>query len=282
MAERQALGRGLEALFPEVGLEDRPVIMGCPIEQVVPNRFQPRRRFDPERLRELAESVKSAGVVEPLIVRRATEGYELIAGERRWRAAQLAGLAEVPVVVREVSDREALQLTLVENVQREDLNALELAEAYQRLLTEFELTQEALAAWLGKDRATIANHLRLLKLPREVKDALIEGRITMGHARALLALESPGRQREALAEILRRDLSVRGAEQLVQRLRPPGALVRPVPRRDPNLRAAEESLRRALGTKVRIKGRAGRGTIEIAYYSAPELQRLIELLRGAR
>lgn len=282
MAERQALGRGLEALFPEVGLEDRPVIMRCPIEQVVPNRFQPRRRFDPERLRELAESVKSAGVVEPLIVRRATEGYELIAGERRWRAAQLAGLAEVPVVVREVSDREALQLTLVENVQREDLNALELAEAYQRLLTEFELTQEALAAWLGKDRATIANHLRLLKLPREVKDALIEGRVSMGHARALLALESPGRQREALAEILRRDLSVRGAEQLVQRLRPAGALVRPVPRRDPNLRAAEESLRRALGTKVRIKGRAGRGTIEIAYYSAPELQRLIELLRGAR
>lgn len=282
MAERQALGRGLEALFPEAGLEDRPVIMRCPIEQVVPNRFQPRRRFDPERLQELAESVKSAGVVEPLIVRRAASGYELIAGERRWRAAQLAGLAEVPVVVREVSDREALQLTLVENIQREDLNALELAEACQRLLSEFELTQEALAAWLGKDRATIANHLRLLKLPQEVKDALMEGRITMGHARALLALDSPEQQREALAEILRRDLSVRATEQLVQRDRAPQEPARPVSRPDPNLRAVEESLRRALGTKVRIKGRQGRGTIEIAYYSAAELQRLIELLRAPR
>lgn len=274
---RRGLGRGLEALLGEPVAPAAENLMEIPIDQIDVNPRQPRKDFDPASLEELARSIKAAGVLQPVVVRRAPGGrWELIAGERRWRAARLAGLERIPALVREATDAESLELALVENLLREDLNPMEEAEAYQQILREFGWTQEELARRIGRDRSTIANSLRLLRLPAPIQDDLRAGRLTMGHARALLALTTAAEQLKLRDEILAHSWSVRTTEAGVQQRR--GA---PPFRRSPELVALEEALRRALMTRVRIVGDERRGRIEIAYATAEELSRLAGAL-GAR
>ncbi len=270
---RRGLGRGLDALL---GDEPAPAesLTELPIDDIEVNPRQPRKHFDPDALAELARSIRSAGVIQPVVVRRAGEGrWQLIAGERRWRAARQAGLERIPAVIREASDAESLELALVENLLREDLNPMEEAEAYQQVLSEFGWTQEQLAQRIGRDRSTIANSLRLLRLPSAIQDDLRAGRLTMGHARALLALTTTAEQLKLRDEILARAWSVRATEEGVQQRRPT-----PPPRRSPELVALEEALQRALLTRVRVVGSERRGRIEIVYASTDELNRLATLL----
>lgn len=279
--KRPALGRGLSALIPDAPPLAAPVPAGRPLEldidRLVPNHFQPRAHIDDRRLEELAQSVRANGVIQPIIVRRRDDRYEIIAGERRWRAAQRAGMLRVPVVVRDVPDDKLLEVALIENLQREDLNAVEEARAYQRLSAEFHMTQDQIAAAVGKDRSTIANVLRLLKLPEDVLSLLSGGDLTMGHARALLGLEDGAALRRAAREVMDKRLSVRDTELLVRRLAAARA-GKPERETDPNTRAAEERLRFTLGTRVRILRKGSGGKIEIEYASEDELQRLFELL----
>jgi ParB family chromosome partitioning protein len=274
---RQALGRGLEALLP-VGREE-PGILEVPLAKIRPSPFQPRKRFDDAKLDELAASIRTRGVLSPVIVRQTPDGYELVAGERRVRAAERAGLDRVPAVVREMSNAEMLEVALIENLQREDLNPVEEAEVYRRLVEEFGLTQEEIASRVGKDRASVANTLRLLKLPPRIREDLIEGRLSAGHGRALLALEGRDLLLKAREAILRRGLSVRATELLVKRLKAAPA-DRARGRQGPALAAAEEQLRRALATKVRIVRQGRRGRIEVEFYSEEDLERLIEKICG--
>jgi len=280
LTPRQALGKGLGALIPEKGspeAESKKSLQVCGIEEILPSPFQPRKTFLEEPLRELVESIKEKGILQPLIVRKKGEGYELIAGERRWRAAQKAGIREVPILVRDVSDSEMLELSLIENIQRENLNPIEEAEAYKRLMEQFHLTQEEISVKVGKDRTTVANTVRLLKLPPEIKLSLAEGKITMGHARAFLALDGADKQKLLLRRVLMGGLSVRQTESLIKRLRTRGS---PASRRpDPEWSALIEELQQALGTKIRIVGRRNRGKVEIDFYSPAELDRIIERLR---
>ena len=282
-AKRKALGRGLSALIPEV--ESQPVaapVEGAaaevPIALLDPNPYQPRSLMEPARLAELTASVRESGIMQPILVRRRGERYQIIAGERRWRAAQAAGLASVPVTLREVPDEKLLELALVENVQREELTALEEAQAFQRLQDEFHLTQEEIARRVGRERSTIANTLRLLRLPRELRELVAEGRLDAGHARALLALEHAEQQLELGREAARKGLSVREVERRVAQLRAPRKTPAG-PRRDANTRAAEERLRAALGTRIEIARRGrGAGEIRVAFANEAELNRLFELL----
>ncbi len=280
--KRVALGKGLGALIPEFGKEESRTLLYCGIEEIAPNRSQPRKHFDESKLQELAESIKEKGILEPLIVRRANEGYELIVGERRWRAAQRAGLKEVPILVREVEGREVLELSLIENLQREDLNPIEEAEAFKRLIEEFNISQEALATRIGKDRTTITNTLRLLKLPSEVRNQLLQNRITSGHARAILSLENKEKQKELCALIIKKGLSVREAEALAKQWsEKPKRLVTPAKKKsdwESQLNSLQDSLRRHLGTKVHITQKGKRGKIEIEYYSFDDLERIIETI----
>jgi ParB family chromosome partitioning protein len=236
------------------------------------------------KLRELSESIKEKGVLEPLIVRRVEQGYELIVGERRWRAAQKAGLKEVPVVVREVEGREILEISLIENLQRENLNPIEEAEAFRRLTEEFHISHEELATRLGKDRTTITNVLRLLRLPPEVRAELLENRITSGHARAILGLETKEKQKELCALIIRKGLSVREAEAIAKRWsekpKQKGPKDRGRRELEIQLSSLQDSLRQQLGTKVQIIPKGKRGKIEIEYYSHEDLQRIIEAILG--
>jgi ParB family transcriptional regulator, chromosome partitioning protein len=284
VTKRVALGKGLGALIPEFGKDEPRTLFYCGIEEIVPNRSQPRKHFDESRLQELAESIKEKGILEPLIVRRVDGGYELIVGERRWRAAQKAGLKEVPVLVKEIEGREALEVSLIENLQREDLNPIEEAEAFKRLTEEFEIGQGELAARIGKDRTTIANTLRLLKLPTEVRNQLIQNRITSGHARAILSLETRERQKELCALIIQRGLSVREAEAMAKRWsEKPKRAVTPAKERsdlESQLNSLQDSLRRHLGTKVHITQKGKKGKIEIEYYSFEDLERIIEAILG--
>jgi len=277
---RQALGKGLGALIPEKGIpegEGKKALQQCGIEEVQPNPFQPRKAFSDEQLQELVDSIREKGILQPLLVRRKSDGYELIAGERRWRAAQRAGLREIPILVRDVSDSEMLELSLIENIQRENLNPIEEAEAYKRLMEQFHLTQEEISRKVGKDRTTIANTVRLLRLPPEIKLSLAEGKITMGHARAFLSLDGVDKQKLLWKRLLSGGLSVRQTENLVKRLRTRSS---PAPRRShPEWSALIEELQRALGTKVRIVGKRKRGKIEIDFFSPDELDRIIEFLR---
>ncbi len=270
---RQALGRGLEALIPLV--KGEPGIVEIPLAEIRPSPFQPRKRFDDKKLDELAASVRAQGILSPVIVRQILGGYELVAGERRLRAAERAGLERIPAVVREMSNTEMLEVALIENVQREDLNPIEEAEVYRRLIEEFGLTQEGMAARVGKDRASIANALRLLKLPHPIREDLIEGVMSAGHARALLGLESGDLQGKAREAVIRRGLSVRATELLVKRLKSGSARDRTIRRKAPGLAQAEEQLRRALATKVRITRRGQRGRIEVEFYSEDDLDRLV-------
>ncbi len=281
MVNRQhGLGRGLGALLSASGPsapEAAPAVaIDLPIEAIGPNPQQPRKDFDDKSLRDLSASMSQSGVLQPVVVRRLGSGYQLIVGERRWRAAKLAGLTRIPAVVREASDAQSLELALVENLLREDLNPIEEAEGYQRLLAEFGWTQEELAQRVARDRSSIANCLRLLKLPDLIQADLRAGRLTMGHARALLSLASPGEQLKLREEILAHSWSVRATEQGVQakRARP----TRRQLRRSPELAAVEDALRGVLATRVRLIGNERAGRIEIVYSSREELDRLAELI----
>ena len=282
--KRMALGKGLGALLPEFGQGEPKTLLYCGIEEIVPNRSQPRKHFDESRLQELAESIKEKGILEPLIVRRIEQGYELIVGERRWRAAQRAGLKEVPVLVKEAEGREALELSLIENLQRENLNPVEEAEAFKRLTEEFDVSQGELATRLGKDRTTIANTLRLLKLPLEVRNQLLQNRITSGHARAILSLETKEKQKELCSRIIQKGLSVREAEAIAKRWSEKPKKKGPSDRRreelESQMNSLQDSLRQYLGTKVRITPNGKRGKIEIEYYSNEDLGRIIETILG--
>ena len=283
MAKRKALGRGLAALIPAAG-NDKPQsgpreYFICPIHKIVPGA-NARKTFNDRRLAELAASIEAQGVIEPFVVRTQSDGnFQLIAGEWRWRAAQKAGVHDVPVVIREVSDTEAMEMALVENLQREDLNPVEEAEALAGLMEECGYTQEQLARRLGKERPTVANTLRLLKLPDEAKEALVAGYIKAGHARPLLSLEEPKLMLEALSKVLAGELSVRQTEALVKRMRQEPAEP-PAPKEgSPNVRDLQERLCKSLKTPVKLVARKNnKGRIEIAYGSLDELDRLLEIL----
>ncbi len=281
MANRHGLGRGLGALLSSTQ-ESGPTIpmIELPIESISPNPRQPRKDFNDNTLRDLAASFRQTGVLQPVVVRRRGIGYELIVGERRWRAAKIAGLTHIPAVVRETTDAQSLELALVENLLREDLNPMEEAEAYQRLLAEFGWTQEELAQRVGRDRSSIANCLRLLKLPELIQADLRSGRLTMGHARALLSLPSPADQLKLREEILAHSWSVRATEEGVQLKRSKPA--RRQLRRSADLAAVEDALRSTLATRVRLIGSERSGRIEIAYTSREELDRLVELITSGR
>jgi ParB family chromosome partitioning protein len=281
MAEkRSALGRGLSALIPDAapppppaGREPaRPVELD--IDMLTPNPRQPRTYIDDARLDELAQSIRANGVIQPVLVRKVGESYELVAGERRWRAAQRAGLLKIPVTIRDIPDEKLLEVALVENIQRENLSPIEEAQAYRRLTDELHLSQEAVASAVGKDRATIANVMRLLRLPPEIRNDLSAGALSMGHARALLALPDEAAQRRVARDVVARGVSVRETEALVRReLAPPSAPPEPA-RTDPNTRAAEEQLKIALGTRVRIVRKGQGGRIEIEFKNEGELDRI--------
>lgn len=277
MVQKKVLGRGIGALLP-VEEEDKKLIT-CGIEEIVPNRYQPRKVFDSEKLKELAASVKGNGVIQPLLARRTDSGYELIAGERRWRAAQMAGLRDVPVILREVRDTEMLELALIENIQRAELNPIEEAEGYQKLISEFDYTQEELSIRVGKERSTIANYLRLLRLPEQIKEDISKGVVSTGHAKAILGLEAPQRQIEAHAIVVKKGLSVRETESLVKRIAK-GQPEKKVRKASADIDRLQEGLMRSLGTKVRIAGSGRKGKIVIEYYSSDELDRLVSILRG--
>lgn len=280
LVARQALGKGLGALIPEQlppELEGKKVFSICGIEEIKPNPFQPRKAFDDEQLQELVGSIQEKGILQPLMVRRKGSGYELIAGERRWRAAQKAGIKEVPIIIKDVPDSGLLELSLIENIQRENLNPVEEAEAFKRLMDQFHLTQEEISKQVGKDRTTITNAIRLLKLPQDIRQSLVDGSISMGHARAFLSLDGPEKQRLALKKVLAGGLSVRQTENLVKRL---GLRSSPsFSKRIQEWNPLVEELQRALGTKVKIIARGKRGKIEIEFYSRDELDRIIDLLR---
>jgi ParB family chromosome partitioning protein len=274
---RRGLGRGLDALLGAGPISETVQTAGetlteIPVDQVDTNPRQPRKAFDPTSLDELARSLRAAGMIQPVVVRRAPgDRWQLIAGERRWRAARMAGLERIPAVVREATDAESVELALIENLLREDLNPMEAAEAYQQVLTEFGWTYEQLAQRLGRDRSSIANALRLLRLPPPIQDDLRAGRLTMGHARALLALADPSQQLRLRDQILAESWSVRATEADIQKRRPAPPKAR---RRSAELMALEDSLQRALMTRVRITGTERKGRIEIMYATPEELERL--------
>lgn len=279
MVRKTGLGKGMAALLPVVEEEGKRYF-SCPIEEIRPNRNQPRKTFTPDRLEELAASIREKGIIQPLVVRKKGDHYELIAGERRWRAAQKAGLREVPVVIQDVSEDTALEMALIENIQREDLNAVEEAEAYHALMENFSLTQDELAKRVGKDRSTVANSLRLLKLPAELKKDIVEERLAMGHARAILALDTDLQMREARDAVVKGNLTVREAESLVKRLK---GEQKPKPKvAAVEVHAADlvEQLQRRFMTKIAVRKSGKGGKIEIAYGSRDELARIVDLLLG--
>ena len=278
---RKALGRGLGALLSS----DRTIDLGSEpsevdLDSIVPGPMQPRTHFDEASLQGLADSIRSHGIVQPLLVRRRGEGFELIAGERRWRAARLAGITRVPVVVKEVPDESLLEIALIENIQRENLNPIEEAQAYKKLIETVGLTQEALASRVGRDRSYITNYLRLLRLPDDLQQLVKEGRLSTGHARTLLALSHVDLQRKLARQIIDNGLSVRATELLVHKATEEKPAKRPTTQLvDPNIRAAETKLRRALGTQVKIlQAESGKGKIEINFFDARDLDRLYNLL----
>lgn len=278
---KPGLGRGLGALLSSTPTEDETLVE-LPLDQIEANPNQPRKLFSDNALTELAASIRASGVIQPIIVRRHGTGYQLIAGERRWRAARRAGLERVPALIRDATDAQSLELALVENLLREDLNPMEEAEAYQKLLAQFGWTQEELAQRVGKDRSSIANGLRLLRLPEPIQADLRGGRLTMGHARALLALSDAGDQLRLREEILAHSWSVRATEDSIRASEEVAGTRRltgkPGRRRSAELTALEERLQRALMTRVRITGSDKHGKIEIVYANGEELERLAALL----
>jgi len=281
--ERKALGKGISALIPEREVERKNEIIYVQSEQIRPNPFQPREDFDNTSIEELAQSIKEKGVIQPLLVRRQGDLYELIAGERRLRACNMLNIKEIPLIVREAGDRDSLELALIENVQRESLNPIEEAHAFQHLIDKFQVTQEKISEVLGKSRVTVTNTLRLLKLPHEIQHELKKGRISFGHARALLEIEDANQQRRLVQDIISKGLSVRELESLIKLQRPKmpkrkiGTSIR-----DPYVAVIEEELQHILATKVRISKRKKRGHILIEFYSQEDLERIANSLKGGR
>ena len=284
MDKRPALGKGLSALIPDAPEPAPSAPLEVDIDRLSPGRFQPRGQMDDSRLDDLAASIRSNGIIQPIVVRRDGDRFQIIAGERRWRAAHKAGLARVPIVVRDIApgqEQSLLEMALIENIQRENLNPIDEALAYRRLTDEFRLTQEQIAAAVGKDRATVANFLRLLKLPEEVRAEVASGTLSMGHARALLGLSGEGDQRRIAREVIARGLSVRETESMVRRQvegETPSPQKKAVTIVDVHTRAAEDQLRLALGTRVRIVRQGAKGRIEIDFETEAELIRIHELL----
>lgn len=279
--QMRGLGRGLEALIPTTEVKDREQVNVIAVKDIIPNKFQPRRIFDDEALVELSQSIKQYGILQPIVVRKILNGYELVAGERRWRASQHAGLANIPAVVREYTDAEMTEIALIENLQRENLNAIEEAVAYRRLMDEFGLTQEEVSRKIGRSRSHIANFVRLLNLPPVVQDFVSRGTLSMGQARPILALSNEELQLEAAEIIIAEDLSSRDAEALVKRMansprKSEESMEAPV--REIFVVEAEDRLKLVLGTQVKIKPGKLKSKIEIEFYSAEDLDRIIEVL----
>lgn len=282
MTERK-LGRGLDSLLGEARPNEAEEVLRLPLDQIRAGPHQPRGEFDETRLAELAASIKETGVLQPIIVRPGATGYEIVAGERRFRAARLSGLSEIPAIVRRYSDDEVLVLSLVENIQRQDLNAIDKAQAYRRLVAHLGTTQEEVARRLGLDRSSVANMIRLLELPEEVRELVRGGALSMGHARALLGLEDEIDRLRLAERIVREELSVRRVEALVRQ--GAGAAEpqrRSNPRKSPQVQALESELRGILGTKVSIQDRRGKGRILVEYFSPEEFERILDLLRGPK
>jgi ParB family transcriptional regulator, chromosome partitioning protein len=279
MAQKNALGKGLGAIFPDLlnDLGKKLPLNICGIEELRPNRFQPRKNFNDDDQKKLVASIKKNGIIQPIVVRKHDKGYEIIAGERRWRAAQAAGLQNVPIVIREATDMQAAELSLIENIQREELNALEEADAYVTLMEKFNLSQEEISVRVGKDRSTIANTVRLLKLPAKAKTALVDKKITAGHARCLLACISQDEQNKLLDLILKKGLNVRETENLIKSAKKLSPEKKPAAK-DRFLADLERTLAAKFMAKVQIKGNSRKGAIEVCYTSMDELNRLSGLI----
>ncbi|CAH2032472.1 ParB/RepB/Spo0J family partition protein [Trichlorobacter ammonificans] len=282
MLKKSGLGKGMAALLPVIEAGGDKQYFLCPIELIRPNRNQPRKQFDPEKLEELAASIREKGIIQPLVVTQKGGEYEIIAGERRWRASQKAGLREVPVVIREASDDTVMELALIENIQREDLNAIEEAQAYRSLVDQFGISQDEVARRVGKNRTTVTNALRLLKLPVQIQQDVVEERLSMGHARALLGLDSEELIQKVRHDILQRQLSVRATEELVNRLKQQRRTTPAKPARQPDLlmTALEEQLQRQFQTRIAIRrSGSGKGVLEIHFATADDLTRVVDLLQ---
>jgi ParB family chromosome partitioning protein len=287
--KKLALGRGLDALIPKAGSPDsagdaasEKSLFECDIDFIQPNRYQPRTHFAKEELEQLSESIRSQGLLQPLLVRKQDVGYELVAGERRLRAAKMAGMKSIPVLVKDVTNGEMLEMAIVENIQRENLNPIEEAEAYHRLITEFGLTQAQAASRVGKSRSAVANFLRLRQLPNQIKESIINGKLSMGHARALLGADNSAQQNAAWRAIIGKSLSVRQTEDLVKRLRSAGQVVQQKKRTTENrhLAGVADNLSRRFGTKVQIRRRGKKGRLEIEFYSNDDLDRLLDIFNA--
>ena len=278
-SKKKGLGKGLGALIPDADFLVRTgdQFFYCGIEEITPNPNQPRQNVRDKAFKELVDSVRERGILQPLLVRSTEGGYQLIAGERRWRAAQLAGLQRVPVIIKESAEPESFELALIENIQRKDLNPIEEGEAYRRLHQEFQLSQEKIAKKIGKDRSTVANLIRLLKLPDKIRNDIVDGVLSMGHARALLALPAADAQLRARNTIVKRSLTVRDTEKLIQALLKKKKKVKAAKPLDSHERAIIDRLIRHFGTKVNIARRGKRGKIEIEFYSDEDLQRILDL-----
>ena len=281
MAERKVLGKGLGALIPEVkeDAETSDRSLNCTIENIQVNPHQPRTVFNQDKIEELSRSIKEKGIIQPLLVKESDIGYELIAGERRLRAAKLAGLTQVPIIVKNVSEEEQVEYSLIENLQREDLNPIEEAEAYKKLMQDYEYTQQKLSQVLGKDRTTIANQIRLLKLPTIVKKALSQNEISMGHARCLLSIPEPLKLREAFRLVLLKGLSVRETEKLAKKLNQTKTRKK-TEEKSTHLEAIRSDLMQHLGTQVKIWQKGKKGKIIIEFYSPEELEGILERIKG--
>jgi len=286
-AKPRGLGKGLNAIIgADIVSEviDRPRAIEVPVDRLSPNPFQPRRSFTEEGLEQLAESIRHHGVIQPIVVRPSGEGYELIAGERRWRAAQIAGLQKIPAVVRELDNPGMVQVALIENLQREDLNPIEEASAYRRLMDEFDMTQEQLSSAIGRSRPAIANAVRLLNLPAQIQRAVEERRLSEGHARCLLAISDQGEQLRVAAAIIANGLNVRQAEELVKgttRNVSRETIRRRTPEDDPDAVRLTQRLGERLGTRVKLSGSVRKGKLEIEYYSTEDLDRILEIILGS-
>ncbi len=290
--KKLALGRGLDSLIPDrpsMDTDNDPqdkaeagTYRECDIELIRPNRYQPRSHFSPEELAQLSDSIRAQGVLQPVLVRQSDTGYELVAGERRLRAAKMAGLSTIPVVIKDISDAEMLEISIVENIQRADLNPMEEAEAYHRLVIEFGLTQEQAAARVGKSRSAVANFLRLRQLPELIKATIMDAQLSMGHARALLGADTPAQQNAAWRAILSKGLSVRQTEELIKRLKNATQAVaqKKSGSEDRHLSGLAEGLSRRFGTRVQIRRKGKKGKLEMEFYSNEDLNRLLELLNA--
>lgn len=281
MAHKNSLGKGLGAILPDLigDLDTKPLFIMCGIEELYPNRFQPRKDFNDQGQQQLVASVKKSGIIQPIVVRKTEKGYEIIAGERRWRAAQSAGLLDVPIIIREAEDMEVAELSLIENIQREELNAIEEASAYQTLVDRFNLSHEEISSRVGKDRSTIVNTIRLLKLPGEIKEALIQKKITTGHARSLLSAGSQAEQISTLHLVTNKDLTVRETERLIKRLKDT-AKEKTSDIRDSHILDMEKRLSSRMMVPVRINYGKRRGVIQINFRGNKEMNRLIAMLIG--